>query len=238
MQDKSIQALATALVLTVVATLLCVTVVFGARFTGGGDCVPPASGSSATADEGRPPESRFDSEQVTNTVTIITVGTDLDVPERGWIIAVAIAIRESDLRSHPRDPHDRIGLFRYDHRWGTATQRRHPPTAARLFYTGGHTGQPGLLDLPGWSSLPLAAAAAAFTHCLTTPCPTTTTSSPPSSGLDSHQPTPSSPAPTPPAAGTAPPATGPSTREVSTPGPATATTPMNPPTPLEPAVPA
>jgi hypothetical protein len=36
-----------------------------------------------------------------------------------------------------------------------------PATAARLFYTGGRTGQPGLLDIPGWTRMPLTVAAQA-----------------------------------------------------------------------------
>ena len=39
-----------------------------------------------------------------------------------------------------------------------------PAAAARLFYTGGHQGQPGLLDIPGWQTMPLTVAAQAVQH--------------------------------------------------------------------------
>jgi hypothetical protein len=52
----------------------------------------------------------FDAEQVGNAAAIVSVGAQLGVPVRGWVIAVATAIQESGLRNLPSGDRDSIGL--------------------------------------------------------------------------------------------------------------------------------
>ena len=47
-----------------------------------------------------------------------------------------------------------------DH-WGPLQDRLDPAKSAELFYTGGADGSPGLMDIPGWESMPVPQAAQA-----------------------------------------------------------------------------
>ena len=83
------------------------------------------------------------------------------VPLRGWPIAIATALQESGLLALPHGDRDSIGLFQQRSAWGTYAQRIEPATSSAMFYTGGHGGQPGLLDIPGWEQMTLGEAAQA-----------------------------------------------------------------------------
>lgn len=98
----------------------------------------------------------FDAEQVGNAAIIVTVGTQLGVPVRGWVIAVATAMQESNLRDLPGGDRDSVGLFqqRPSQGWGTPAQLRDPVHAATRFYR-------KLLTIPGWQSMSLDQAAQA-----------------------------------------------------------------------------
>jgi murein DD-endopeptidase MepM/ murein hydrolase activator NlpD len=100
-------------------------------------------------------------EQINNARVIVGVGRQLKVPPRGWTIALMAAMQESTLRNLPYGDRDSVGLFQQRNAWGTFQQRMHPPTSARMFYTGGMAGQPGLLDISGWEQMPLWQAAQA-----------------------------------------------------------------------------
>jgi murein DD-endopeptidase MepM/ murein hydrolase activator NlpD len=93
--------------------------------------------------------------------TVITVGRQLGVPARGWVIALAAGLQESGLRPLPYGDRDSVGVFQQRTGWGTRAERIDPRAAATMFYTGGHGGQPGLLDIDGWQSMPLTQAAQA-----------------------------------------------------------------------------
>lgn len=103
-------------------------------------------------------------EQAGNARTIVAVGRELHVPPYGWVIAVATALQESNLRNLSYGDRDSLGLFQQRAPWGTPTQRTDPATAAKMFYTGGTGGQPGLLQIPGYQHLPLTEAAQAVQH--------------------------------------------------------------------------
>ncbi len=96
--------------------------------------------------------------QVRHATTIIRVGQQMKVPPRGWVIAVATAIQESQLTNlghlGERNDHDSQGLFqqRPSQGWGTVAQIRDPRYASRSFYT-------RLVKVRGWQSLPLTVAA-------------------------------------------------------------------------------
>jgi len=115
-------------------------------------------GTGASVVSSWPAVGSWDSEQVTNAATLVEVGQQLNVPPRGWIIAVATAMQESSLRNlgdqGSHNDHDSLGLFqqRPSQGWGTAAQTLDPVYASTKFYT-------HLLGVPGWQDLPLTIAA-------------------------------------------------------------------------------
>jgi len=86
---------------------------------------------------------------------VIAVGKELGVEPRGWVVALAAGMQESGLRPLPYGDRDSLGVFQQRAAWGSVEQRTNPSTAARMFFTGGHGGQRGLLDVPGWQSMPV-----------------------------------------------------------------------------------
>ncbi len=105
-----------------------------------------------------------------NARIIVDVGRSLGVPDRGLVIALAAAAQESGLRNLDHGDRDSLGLFqqRPSQGWGTVDQVLDPVHAARAFFGGPSSPTvgtaPGLLDVPGWSSMPLADAAQAVQH--------------------------------------------------------------------------
>jgi murein DD-endopeptidase MepM/ murein hydrolase activator NlpD len=93
-------------------------------------------------------------EQVNNARVIIAVGKQVRIAPRGWTIALMTAMQESTLRNLPYGDRDSVGLFQQRNAWGSLQQRMDPATSARMFYTGGMAGQPGLLDISGWGQMP------------------------------------------------------------------------------------
>ncbi|MGH3433849.1 MAG: C40 family peptidase [Thermocrispum sp.] len=94
-------------------------------------------------------------EQARNAAVIITVGHRMQIPLRGWVIAIATALQESDLiNSSAATDHDSLGLFqqRPSQGWGTPAQILDPAYASAAFYT-------ALRHVPGWENLPLTVAA-------------------------------------------------------------------------------
>lgn len=110
------------------------------------------------------PDAEFDgigpygAEQIQNAAIIIAVGQDLEIPSRGWVIAVATAMQESRLTNlghlGDRNDHDSLGLFqqRPSTGWGTPDQVTDPVYASTKFYE-------KLKTIDGWESLPLTVAA-------------------------------------------------------------------------------
>ncbi|WP_434740754.1 M23 family metallopeptidase [Micromonospora sp. SH-82] len=109
---------------------------------------PPASTGTSTA------VGVWNEEQVGNAAIIVAVGRDLDVPPRGWVVAVATAMVESSLRNLDGGDRDSLGLFqqRPSQGWGTPTQILDPAYASTAFYE-------KLLRLDGWEQMPLTVAA-------------------------------------------------------------------------------
>lgn len=124
----------------------------------------------------------LDPQQQSIAGSYISVGQSLGVPERGIQIAIMVALQESGLRmlANPavpaslRMPHDGLG---YDHDslgsaqqrpsagWGTVQELMTPAYNAEAFFGGpqgpNHGPPPGLLDIPGWTSMSLGQAAQA-----------------------------------------------------------------------------
>jgi cell wall-associated NlpC family hydrolase len=149
------------------ATILVVVIgcVAGLGLAGGGiamaACAAPAptpSGTPSPPPNGWTATTDWTSEQLANAATIVAVGQRLHIPPRGWVIAVATAIQESNLRNlgnlGPNNDHDSLGLFqqRPSQGWGTPAQILDPTYAATQFYT-------HLTQIPGWQNMPLTIAA-------------------------------------------------------------------------------
>jgi murein DD-endopeptidase MepM/ murein hydrolase activator NlpD len=157
-------ALAGALV-TVLA-LVCCGGGLASVFTGSGGDGGVLSDAVAGCGEAGPIDVRGDlpslsgysDQQVRNAAVIIKAGAESGVGPRGWVIAVATAMQESELTNLPhlgaRNDHDSVGLFqqRPSQGWGTAEQLQNPAYAARKFYE-------KLLTVPGWQLMPLTRAA-------------------------------------------------------------------------------
>ncbi|WP_433722866.1 M23 family metallopeptidase [Actinoplanes sp. CA-051413] len=101
---------------------------------------------------------QYSPEQVKNAAVIINVGKQLKLPPRAWVIAVATAMQESNLRNlghlGKRNDHDSLGLFqqRPTSGWGSPAQVRDPVYAATKFYE-------KLRKVKNWDRLPLTRAA-------------------------------------------------------------------------------
>lgn len=95
-------------------------------------------------------------EQRANAAVVVATGRQMSVPDRGVWIALATALQESGLRNLPGGDRDSLGLFqqRPTQGWGSVAQISDPAYAATQFYR-------HLLLVPGWESMPLAAAAQA-----------------------------------------------------------------------------
>ena len=101
-------------------------------------------------------------EQARNAIAIAQVALRLDVPRFGIQIAIAAAIQESKLVNLHSGSADSEGLFqqRPSAGWGTVDQITTPRLATLAFFgRARHTNNSGLLDLPGWQQMDLAAAA-------------------------------------------------------------------------------
>lgn len=120
----------------------------------------------------------FSDRQVRNAATIVSVGQDMKMPPRAWVIAVATASQESrlsnlasDSKRYPRvaqlsqsvphegkgSDHDSVGLFQQrpnegDGGWGPVLELMKPPVAASKFYS-------ALRQVDGWQGMPLTRAA-------------------------------------------------------------------------------
>jgi murein DD-endopeptidase MepM/ murein hydrolase activator NlpD len=105
------------------------------------------------------PAGPLDSQQTQNAAGIIAAGQQMGVPARGWIIAIAVAMQESNLRvlATPAVPesmslphqgsgedHDSVGLFQQRPSWGTTQQLMDPVASAKKFYA-------KMLQVPGWT---------------------------------------------------------------------------------------
>lgn len=111
----------------------------------------------------------FSGEQLTNAAIIVAVGKKLHVPLRGQVIGVATAMQESTLKNvnygdimATGSMSSSRGLFQQLQTYGPT--RTDPSAAAEMFYTGGPGGIPGLMQVAGWQSMPLAMAAEAVQH--------------------------------------------------------------------------
>jgi hypothetical protein len=127
---------------------------------------------AATSDRRGPapaPVTGLSKTQMDHAETIVRVGEQMDLPERAYVVAVATAMQESNLRNlantgvpaslHEANDgvgydHDSVGLFqqRPASGWGAPDELMDPATSARKFYQ-------ALEKVPGWEHLPVTVAA-------------------------------------------------------------------------------
>jgi hypothetical protein len=72
----------------------------------------------------------------------------MNVPEQGWVVAIAAALQESGLHNLDYGDWDSLGLFqqRPSQGWGTPAQIMNPTYAATQFYR-------NLLAVPDWQQM-------------------------------------------------------------------------------------
>ncbi|WP_134662595.1 MULTISPECIES: M23 family metallopeptidase [unclassified Amycolatopsis] len=125
-----------------------VQAVFGSSSSSasGSNCAPV--GASATSAAGYGPQ------EMGNAATIVAVGKRMNVPEQGWVVAVAAALTESRLKNLNDGDRDSVGLFqqRPSQGWGTVAQIMDPAYSSEQFYR-------HLLALPNWQNMPVTVAA-------------------------------------------------------------------------------
>ncbi|MEU5944891.1 peptidase M23 [Micromonospora sp. NPDC047465] len=117
------------------------------------------------------PVAGLDNAQMENAEVIVRTGRKMDMPRRAFVIAVATAMRESNLynvasgvlpesRNYPHQgigwDHDSVGLFqqRSSSGWGEVGQLMDPEFATRQFLA-------ALAQVPGWRQMRLTDAAQA-----------------------------------------------------------------------------
>jgi murein DD-endopeptidase MepM/ murein hydrolase activator NlpD len=126
------------------------------------------------------PFDQWDGPQVANATAIVGEGKQMNVPPRGYVIALATAMQESDLKVYANDnpaypevarismalphdavghDHDSVGLFQRrplegDGAWGHVHELMNPAISAHKFYD-------ALLKVEGWQQMRLTDAAEA-----------------------------------------------------------------------------
>lgn len=104
------------------------------------------------------PSKSWKPEQLEIARAIVSVGKSHDIPERGWVIAIAVGLVETELRNLDWGDRDSVGWAqqRPSTGWGTVAQIRTPALAAAAFYgVAKHTNNPGLTDVAGWQDKPM-----------------------------------------------------------------------------------
>ena len=106
-------------------------------------------------------------EMRTNATIIVSTARSIGVTDYGIVIALAAAAQESSLRNVQFGDRDSLGLFqqRPTMGWGTAEQVLDPVRSTKAFFGGSANPNrgltTGLLDVSGWESLSVTAAAQA-----------------------------------------------------------------------------
>jgi peptidoglycan DL-endopeptidase CwlO len=149
-------AIGGALVLFLVFGLLAYQGGGGGLVLGPGICDAGLRSASRAAgpDVGGDTIATLTDEQRQNAATIIKVARDRGTPPRAWLVALATAKQESDLRNIPYGDRDSLGLFqqRPSQGWGTPAQVTDPVYSTTTFLD-------RLMEVPGWDRLPVTVAA-------------------------------------------------------------------------------
>ncbi|MDF2976401.1 MAG: hypothetical protein K0S40_1129 [Actinomycetospora sp.] len=156
-----VAALAGFLVVVLAAGLLVV-----GQFVTGGDeaaeegttCEAGTGGVGGELSADAPKTSaELDPVQRQTAATIIGVAKGMAIPPRGWVVALATAMQESQMGTVGMDvavDHDSLGVFqqRPSQGWGSPEEVRDPVYATRTFFE-------RLLTVPDWETMPVTRAA-------------------------------------------------------------------------------
>ena len=152
-----------AIALVVLLLFIALVMLIGVSGGGGGLGIGCDAGiNSSVGPDGEPVPAGGDPNSLNPTQrqqagTVIGVGKGMNVPPRGWVVALATAMQESNLGTAGMTQavdHDSLGLFqqRPSAGWGTPAQVKDPAYASTQFYT-------HLLAIPGWQQMPVTEAA-------------------------------------------------------------------------------
>ena len=134
-----------------------------------GTCIGGAGNTWAT----------FSDEQKSNACTVVGVGKGAaDVPEYGWVVAIAAALVESRVQNLDCGDRDSTGMFQQRTEVGWCDDVADcidPVKSAFAFYgVASHTSNRGLTDIDGWEGMSVSDAAQAVqvrrTFVLLQPC--------------------------------------------------------------------
>jgi cell wall-associated NlpC family hydrolase len=117
-----------------------ISAILGSSANGAGACAVTGTPTSVVAGYGPA--------QIANAATIVAVGKQMQIPDRGFVIAIATAMQESRLQNLDHGDRDSLGLFqqRPSQGWGTPAQITNPAYAAATFYR-------RLLAIPDWQTM-------------------------------------------------------------------------------------
>lgn len=153
-----------ALVVFAVATWLFLLTVVAAATGGFSAPAEVATGRNASITcVGAPSkELSLSQEQAANAAKIIAVAQRLKVSPRGQVVAIATVLQESSLLNLNHGDRDSLGLFqqRPSQGWGSPAEIRDVVKSTEAFFgRAKHTNNRGLLDVKGWTSMPVTVAA-------------------------------------------------------------------------------
>lgn len=128
----------------------------------------PAGTASGSCGGPTPTVAGLASDQASNAQAIAGVAQQLGAGQQGALVGITVALDEStlhnvnigDTMSNGQMSSSR-GLFQQLDAWGPLADRMDPTKSAQMFFNGGQAGQPGLLSIAGWQSMPVPQAAQA-----------------------------------------------------------------------------
>lgn len=144
------------MIVRVAVALITIALLAAAAATSIINAITPGSSlCTITSAQGGPAD--IDAEQRRNATTMVRVASDMRLPARAPVIAVATAFQESGLRNLRHGDRDSLGLFqqRPSQGWGSPTQILDPAYATHTFYS-------HLIRIPRWQQRPLTKVAAAI----------------------------------------------------------------------------
>ncbi len=141
-------------------TVMATVALMSMLITGASNAPATASAvTSCTLSTSNGSTAELEAQQVRNARLIISIGKDMDVPARGWVVAISAAMQESNLVNVDYGDRDSLGLLqqRPSQGWGSPRQVSTPTYAVRAFYGGPQspTANTGLLDIHGWQQMPV-----------------------------------------------------------------------------------
>lgn len=150
----------------VVVLVFLIPAIFLIVLVGGVDSAGACSTGQTPIVKGVP---QLDEASLRNAETVVAVGRRLNVPTRGWVVALATARQESTIHNLANSnvpeslllpnegvghDHDSVGIMQQRPSWGTVTERMDVAIAARLFYE-------RLVRVANWQMIPVTDAAQA-----------------------------------------------------------------------------